>query len=61
MAEFAAYQINPGHEFENLTFIWWFFVRAECACGWKTRLCLSVDVAANLLIVHQSMTGTRIA
>jgi hypothetical protein len=55
------YRISPGCWFGGVHRAWLVLVRVECSCGYRTRPYLTLDGAANALILHQTQAGTRVA
>jgi hypothetical protein len=56
----AVYELAGGCWFEKISRAWLVLVRAECACGHRTRPHVTLDGAANALIRHQVATGTLV-
>ena len=54
------YRVSPGCGFSDMRTAWWLLVRAECACGHRTRPYFTLDGAANALIRHQAGAGTLV-
>jgi hypothetical protein len=55
------YQLADGCLFLEFRRAWLILIRAECACGHRTRPCLTLNGASNELFRHQAQTGTRVA
>ena len=56
----AVYQMAEDCWFTEIRPAWLFLVRAGCACGHWTRPYVTMDGAANALIRHQTLAGTRV-
>jgi hypothetical protein len=54
------YQLSPDCGFKELRMAWLFLIRAECACGHRTRPHLTLRGAADALLQHQADAGTRV-
>lgn len=47
--------LDGNHQFRGMTGFW--LVRVSCSCGWRTRRHLSIDRAADEMIMHQAASG----
>jgi hypothetical protein len=55
------YEVSAECWFTDMCRAWLLLVRARCACGYRTRPCLTLDGAANALLRHQAQAGTRVS
>lgn len=50
-------ELTDAHWFGDIQACWLVFIRVTCTCGFRSRLHLSSDAAANELIRHQVRQG----